>query len=106
MFNELEDAFDRATNDTECRVIVHSGNGPCFCAGHDVTNRMNGAVLARGLNCHKGPCRDYHTMFIDRLGIGIGIIPGYKSHRMVSSPFLILQQARRQHSLPTILLIH
>lgn len=34
-YRELIDAFDHATNDENCRVIVHSGNGPCFSAGHD-----------------------------------------------------------------------
>jgi enoyl-CoA hydratase len=36
LYKELEDAFDRAATDPECRVIVHSGAGKCFCAGHDV----------------------------------------------------------------------
>jgi enoyl-CoA hydratase len=35
MYMELEDAFDRATADEECRVIVHSGAGPCFSGGND-----------------------------------------------------------------------
>ncbi len=35
MFNELEDAFDRAATDVECRVIVLSGAGRSFCVGHD-----------------------------------------------------------------------
>ncbi len=35
MYRELEDAFDRAAADEECRVIVHSGAGPCFSGGND-----------------------------------------------------------------------
>ena len=35
MYYELEDAFDRATADEECRVIVHSGAGTCFSGGND-----------------------------------------------------------------------
>jgi enoyl-CoA hydratase len=36
MYKELEDAFDRAAADPQCRVIVHSGAGKCFSASHDV----------------------------------------------------------------------
>ena len=36
MWAEIEDAFDRAARDPRCRVIVLSGNGPCFSAGDDV----------------------------------------------------------------------
>jgi len=32
---ELEDAFDRATVDENCHVIVLSGAGRCFCSGDD-----------------------------------------------------------------------
>lgn len=35
MYMELEDAFDRAAADEQCRVIVHSGEGPCFSGGND-----------------------------------------------------------------------
>ena len=35
MFGELEDAFDKASQDPECRVIVLSGEGSCFSAGDD-----------------------------------------------------------------------
>jgi enoyl-CoA hydratase len=33
---ELDDAFDRASEDENCHVIVLSGNGSSFCAGDDV----------------------------------------------------------------------
>lgn len=32
----LDDAFQRATDDPEVKVIVLSGNGKHFCAGHDI----------------------------------------------------------------------
>ena len=32
----LDDAFTRATNDDEVKVIVLGGNGKHFCAGHDI----------------------------------------------------------------------
>jgi enoyl-CoA hydratase len=32
----LDDAFTRATNDDEIKVIVLGGNGKHFCAGHDI----------------------------------------------------------------------
>jgi enoyl-CoA hydratase len=35
MYMELEDAFDHAAADEQCRVIVHSGAGPCFSGGND-----------------------------------------------------------------------
>jgi enoyl-CoA hydratase len=35
MYLELEDAFDRAAADEDCRVIVHSGAGSCFSGGND-----------------------------------------------------------------------
>ena len=42
---ELEEAFDHAAEDPECRVIVLSGEGRAFCVGHDAVptspeNRM------------------------------------------------------------------
>ncbi len=36
MFAELDDAFARAADDKECKVIVYSGAGPCFSSGHDM----------------------------------------------------------------------
>jgi enoyl-CoA hydratase len=36
MYMEMEDAFDRAAADKECRVIVLSGAGRCFSASHDI----------------------------------------------------------------------
>ncbi len=35
MFGEIESAFDRAAINPECHVIVISGAGRCFSAGHD-----------------------------------------------------------------------
>lgn len=35
LFGELENAFDRAAADPECRVIVISGAGDCFSGGDD-----------------------------------------------------------------------
>lgn len=35
LWGELEDALDRACDDSECRVIVISGAGRCFSAGDD-----------------------------------------------------------------------
>ncbi len=46
MFGELEDAYDRACEDPECRVIVVSGEGRCFSCGDD-TN---------GLTPESAPC--------------------------------------------------
>ncbi len=36
MLAEIDDAFDRASDDAECHAIVLSGNGSSFCAGDDV----------------------------------------------------------------------
>jgi enoyl-CoA hydratase len=38
MLQEMEQAFDLAVEDPECRVIVLSGNGRAFSAGHDLTS--------------------------------------------------------------------
>jgi enoyl-CoA hydratase len=38
MLQEMEQAFDLAVDDPECRVIVLSGNGRAFSAGHDLTS--------------------------------------------------------------------
>ena len=46
MFGELEDAYDRASDDPEVKVIVTSGEGRCFSAGDD-TN---------GLTPESAPC--------------------------------------------------
>lgn len=35
MYGEIEDAFDRFSDDPECKVAVISGNGKCFSGGHD-----------------------------------------------------------------------
>ena len=43
---ELEDAFDRAADNPECRVIVLSGEGRCFSSGDDNT----------GLTPESAPC--------------------------------------------------
>ena len=36
LLEEMDDAFSRAVDDPEVRVIVLSGNGPSFSAGHDL----------------------------------------------------------------------
>jgi enoyl-CoA hydratase/carnithine racemase len=36
MIEELDDAFRSAELDDETRVVVFSGRGPCFSAGHDI----------------------------------------------------------------------
>ena len=36
LLEEMDDAFNRAVDDPEVRVIVLSGNGPSFSAGHDL----------------------------------------------------------------------
>ncbi|OGN89129.1 MAG: hypothetical protein A2158_08130, partial [Chloroflexi bacterium RBG_13_46_14] len=35
MYGEIEDAFDRFSEDPECKVAVISGAGKCFSGGHD-----------------------------------------------------------------------
>ncbi|HEY95971.1 MAG TPA: hypothetical protein G4O15_13655 [Dehalococcoidia bacterium] len=34
-YAEIDDAFERFGNDPEAKVLVISGEGSCFCAGHD-----------------------------------------------------------------------
>ena len=46
MFGELEDAYDRASDDPECHVIVVSGEGRCFSSGDD----------SNGLTPESAPC--------------------------------------------------
>lgn len=41
MANELEDAFNRASEDDEVRAIVVTGNGRAFCAGMDLNSTGN-----------------------------------------------------------------
>jgi enoyl-CoA hydratase/carnithine racemase len=36
LMSVLEDALDRAAADAQARVVVIGGNGPAFCAGHDL----------------------------------------------------------------------
>ena len=40
MTYELNAAFDRAAQDDEVRVVVLAGDGPHFCAGHDLRDRV------------------------------------------------------------------
>ncbi len=53
MYKEIENAFDRAARDPEVRVIILSGAGECFSAGHDAigvgTSPEAAPVLADGL---------------------------------------------------------
>ena len=46
MLGELEDAYDRASDDPECHVIVVSGEGRCWSAGDD----------SNGLTPESAPC--------------------------------------------------
>jgi len=41
MANELEDAFNRASEDDDVRAIVVTGNGRAFCAGMDLNSAGN-----------------------------------------------------------------
>ncbi|HCS29412.1 MAG TPA: enoyl-CoA hydratase, partial [Spongiibacteraceae bacterium] len=41
MANELEDAFNRASEDDDVRAIVVTGNGRAFCAGMDLNSTGN-----------------------------------------------------------------
>ena len=43
LLEEMDDAFERAAADPEVRVIVLSGNGPSFSAGHDLGSRAERA---------------------------------------------------------------
>ena len=40
MTYELNDAFDRAAQDDDVKVVVLAGDGPHFCAGHDLRDRV------------------------------------------------------------------
>jgi enoyl-CoA hydratase len=42
---ELNDAFDRAAQDNEVKVIILAANGPHFSSGHDLRERDAGAVM-------------------------------------------------------------
>jgi enoyl-CoA hydratase/carnithine racemase len=39
MLQEMDRAFCAATDDPECRVIILSGQGRIFSAGHDLSSR-------------------------------------------------------------------
>jgi 2-(1,2-epoxy-1,2-dihydrophenyl)acetyl-CoA isomerase len=41
MFTELDDVFDRATNDVDVRCVVVTGAGGAFCSGADLTDPAN-----------------------------------------------------------------
>ncbi len=50
MMRELVDAFDALAADSDTRVIVLAGDGPAFCAGHDLTEmRSRDASFYRAL---------------------------------------------------------
>lgn len=38
--NELTDAFGRIADDRDCHVVVLRGEGPAFCAGHDLKEML------------------------------------------------------------------
>ena len=42
MMQSLQDALDAAKDDGKTRVIVITGNGPAFCAGHDLREMTEG----------------------------------------------------------------
>lgn len=42
---ELNDAFDRAAQDNEVKVIILAANGPHFSSGHDLRERDAGAAM-------------------------------------------------------------
>jgi enoyl-CoA hydratase len=42
---ELNDAFDKAAQDNEVKVIILAANGPHFSSGHDLRERDAGAVM-------------------------------------------------------------
>ena len=46
MLREMDHAFHAAVNDPECRVIVLSGEGRFFSAGHDLTSEDQRADIA------------------------------------------------------------
>lgn len=48
LYKELEDAFDRAADDEECRAIIYSGMGPCFSSGHDLLSPEAKPMMADG----------------------------------------------------------
>jgi enoyl-CoA hydratase len=47
MLQEMDRAFRAATDDPECRVIILSGNGRSFSAGHDLSSREQQDDVAR-----------------------------------------------------------
>jgi enoyl-CoA hydratase len=48
LYRELENAFDRAAADEECRVIVLSGEGKCFSVGHDILSPEADPMMGDG----------------------------------------------------------
>ncbi len=47
MLQEMDRAFRAATDDPECRVIILSGNGRIFSAGHDLSSKEQQEDVAR-----------------------------------------------------------
>ncbi len=47
MLREMDHAFARAAADPDCRVIVLSGEGACFSAGHDLSSEQQQEDVAR-----------------------------------------------------------
>jgi enoyl-CoA hydratase len=62
LLSEMDLAFGRALADPQCRVIVLSGEGPDFSAGHDLsTDQQRAAVAAR-----QGPLDSYARGLLNR----------------------------------------
>ena len=47
MLQEMDAAFRLATDDSDCRVIILSGNGRIFSAGHDLSSKAQQEDVAR-----------------------------------------------------------
>jgi enoyl-CoA hydratase len=84
MIEELDDAFRAAELDHNVRVVVFSGNGPCFSAGHDIGSPPELA---------------------DRERRGA---PANRTERYARSEELFLNATLRWHNLrkPTIAMVH
>lgn len=65
---DMSAALKEAERDKNIRVIILKGAGPCFCAGHDLSEEMGDAPL------HKGDKTwDQALKSDDRCGIGVSV---------------------------------
>jgi len=59
MHHDLEDALQEAEEDNEVLVIILKGNGPCFCAGHDLyevaDDYLSGKFVMRSIKRMRPP---------------------------------------------------